>query len=93
MLLCILVFYSDDGSATKDAPVTLRVYNEKYFKSRTRIFQTPEHANSSFIKSDKMTNDYLDPSNGYVTLSTRQVRCMNYVVVHMLSTCSCELNM
>ena len=88
-----LYYYSDDGSATKDAPVTLSVCNEEYFKSRTRVFQTAEHADSSFIKSDKMVNDDLDRSNGYVTLSTRKVRCMNYVVVHMLSTCSCELNM
>ena len=63
------LLYSD--TATKDIPTVLSVCNEEYFKSGTRILQ---HANSSFMKSDMMGDDDLNPTDDYVTLSTKKVR-------------------
>ena len=52
-----------------------------------------QHADSSFMKSDMMGDDDLNPSDDYVTLSTKKVRCMNYVVVIWLSTAQINLNL
>ena len=68
--------HSDDGSTTKDVPAVLTTCNEESFKSGTRIIHPTEQADSSFMKSDVMGSNDLDPSyptNTYVTLSTQKV--------------------
>ena len=68
--------HSDDGSTTKDVPVVLTTCNEESFESGTRIFHPIEQVDSSFMKSDVMGSDDLDPSyptNTYVTISTQKV--------------------
>ena len=77
LFIFLIYICSDDGPTTKDIPVVLSVCNEECFKLGTRVFHPTEDADSSFIKSDMMSGDDLDPTDAYVTI---KVRSMNYIV-------------
>ena len=65
----VSTLYSD--TTTKDNPTVLSACNNEYFKSRPRIL---EHPNAVYMKPDMMRGDDLNPTDDYVTLSTRKVR-------------------